>query len=171
MSSGVLYWDNVDRTTKLELIGAMTRRYSPRVLSYCLMMTHAHFILRVREVDLAAAMQWLNSAYARTFNQRHGRHGHVFSERYGCKLIQTEKQLDDTFGYIAVNPVEAFMIGRVELYRWGSFGALMGLYTPPPFLNVPAILARFGNNPDEARARMQAAVDKRIAAIAGKVAA
>ena len=44
----------------------------------CLMTTHYHFLLDVTVNTLSRGMKWLNELYAQTFNNRHGRRGHVF---------------------------------------------------------------------------------------------
>ena len=61
---------------------------------------------------LSAGLHWLNGRYAREFNKRHGRFGHVFAERYQARVIESEEYLYDACAYVAQNPVAAGLCER-----------------------------------------------------------
>ena len=52
-------------------------------------------------------MQRLKSGYAAYFNERHSLVGHLFQQRFGSRLIESEEQFSETLRYIALNPVRA----------------------------------------------------------------
>jgi putative transposase len=56
--------------------------------------------------------------YARRFNARHGLFGHVFSERFSARVIDTEEYLFDACDYVLLNPVNAGLCERVEEWPW-----------------------------------------------------
>ena len=91
-----LFPDDRDRYVFLWLLGELTERFPIRCLAYCLMGTHYHLLLEGTASDLGAAMQRLNGRYARTFNERHNRSGHVFAERYSARVIADEQHLEQT---------------------------------------------------------------------------
>ena len=63
-------------------------------------------------------MQRLNSAYALRFNRRHGRHGHVFSERYSSWVIRDEAHFEAALRYVIDNPVKAGMCAARDDWPW-----------------------------------------------------
>lgn len=69
-------------------------------------------------------MQALNSVYAREFNHRHRRRGHLFGERFTDTLIQSEAHLDACIAYMLENPVRAGMVRRVDDWPWSGDGRL-----------------------------------------------
>jgi REP element-mobilizing transposase RayT len=88
-----IYLDDFDRKIYLVMLGRVTRRQRWRCLAYCLMPNHVHLLVETPEANLGAGMQRLHGSYAQTFNERHGRSGHVFQGRYGSVLITRDEQL------------------------------------------------------------------------------
>jgi putative transposase len=88
-----VYLDDADRVTYLRLLDMAIRKRSWRCLAYCLMENHVHLLLETPNANLAAGMQWLHGLYARTFNERHGRVGHLFQGRYGAVRVRSDAQL------------------------------------------------------------------------------
>ena len=75
-------------------------------------------------------MQWLHGRYARVFNVRHRRVGHLFQGRYGAVRITSNTQVLTAASYIAMNPVEAGLCRRPDEWVWSSYGALKGRMAP-----------------------------------------
>ena len=75
-----LFVDDHDRKRFLWLLNRFCSEYGIRRLAYCLMGTHYHLLLEGTSADLSRLMHQLNSRYAQRFNERHGRHGHLFGE-------------------------------------------------------------------------------------------
>lgn len=80
--------------------------------------THYHLLLEGRSEDLSRMMHRLNSRYAQQYNERHGGYGHLFGERYAVRVVQGEKQLEDTYAYIEANPRDAGLCGWDERWPW-----------------------------------------------------
>jgi putative transposase len=106
----------------LTLLGVAVRARHWRCLAYCLMSNHLHLLIETPRANLGVGMAWLHGGYARWFNRRHGRTGHVFERRYGSVRIHTDAQLWVVLRYIAMNPVEAGLCARPEEWRWSSAG-------------------------------------------------
>jgi putative transposase len=115
-----------DRFRFLSRLDSVTRRSAWRCLAFCLMTTHYHLVIQVRETNLSTGMHWLNGGYARDFNTRHGRRGHVFEARFADRPIADDSHLLDAIRYVALNPVRAGLVRRPEDWPWGSYGALVG---------------------------------------------
>jgi hypothetical protein len=85
------------------------------------MSTHFHLVLDVPGETLQRGMQDLNWAYARRFNARHGRKGHLVGERYDCVPVTTNRQMLRTFRYVARNPVKAGLCENTADWYWSSY--------------------------------------------------
>ena len=71
-----MFLSDADRRHCLSLLGECADRYGWEVLSYCLMDTHWHLLVRTPEPTLSNGMRRLNSCYSQAFNRRHDRSGH-----------------------------------------------------------------------------------------------
>jgi REP element-mobilizing transposase RayT len=107
-----------DRTALLALLLKGERRFDLRVDAACVMTTHYHAVVEATQSALSCAMQWLNARYARAFNTRYGRFGHVFAERFQTRVIDGEDRVFETCAYVLLNPVKAGLCDRVEDWPW-----------------------------------------------------
>ncbi|MGH2838214.1 MAG: transposase [Thermoleophilaceae bacterium] len=89
---GLIFRDDPDRQRYLDLLGEVIERRGWRVLAYCLMDNHVHLLVETPEPNLAAGMQWLNGHYARYYNDRYDRCGHLFQDRYKAVRQRTDAQ-------------------------------------------------------------------------------
>ena len=78
-----------------------------RVLSYCLMTNHVHFILVPERADsLAVVFRRAHGAYAQSFNARRDRSGHLGQNRfYSCPM--SDSHLWSGIRYVEANPLRA----------------------------------------------------------------
>ena len=65
-------------------------------------------------------MHGIHLSYVRYFNQRYGRSGHLFQDRFSSWVIENEKHLLATKEYIENNPVKAGVVTKKEDYQWSS---------------------------------------------------
>ena len=152
-----VYLDDVDRLTYLRLLGTTVTKRSWRCLAYCLMENHVHLLVETPNANLAVGMQWLHGIYARTFNERHGRVGHLFQGRYGAERIKTDRQLWAVLRYIGLNPVEAGLCERPGDWRWGSYAAMRT--AAPAWLDINRVYAFLAAAGDEPSLRYVELVD------------
>lgn len=115
-----IFIDDRDRETFLSLLRQGCADASAELLAYCLMGNHFHLAVKVSAVPLAEIMQRLLTAYARIFNHRHERTGHLFEGRYTAKPCLTERYLRTVIAYIIMNPVQAGLVSRPEDWPWSS---------------------------------------------------
>ncbi len=85
------------------------------------MSNHFHLLVETPEPNLSFGMQRLKSGYAGYFNERHSLVGHLFQQRFDSRLIETEKHLEKTLRYIALNPVKAGLCDHPAEWPWSSF--------------------------------------------------
>jgi putative transposase len=68
--------------------------------------------------------------YARYFNTRYQKVGHLFQGRFKASLLD-DAHLWNAVAYVERNPVRAGMVSRAEDYRWSSAAAHCGLRDDP----------------------------------------
>jgi REP-associated tyrosine transposase len=106
-----------DRTAALGMLLKAARRFDIDVEAACVMTTHYHAVVEATCASLSLAMQWFHSRYARAFNRRHSRFGHVFAERFQCRVVEPEGVFDRC-GYVLGNPLKAGLCDRIEDWPW-----------------------------------------------------
>jgi putative transposase len=127
--------------------------YDLDAFGWSLMPNHWHGIVRSPGRGLSAFMKRVNHRYALRFDRRWRRSAHVFENRFGAVLQESEEQLLWTLRYVVRNPVEAGVSASPFDARWTSFRATAGLSPAPPYLRVEEILSLFGRSADVARRR------------------
>ena len=102
-----IYETDRDRMLFLALLRLTLRGFHWRCHAYCLMPNHFHLLAETSDPNLSAGMHWLNTAYARIFNKRHGYSGHLFDRRFYSGLVEGDVQFALRARYIDLNPVRA----------------------------------------------------------------
>ncbi len=69
--------------------------------------THYHAVLEACREDISLGLRKLNGAYARRFNARHARRGHLFEDRFSSWVVEDDARLEATIPYVLWNPVRA----------------------------------------------------------------
>ncbi|OHB77879.1 MAG: hypothetical protein A2Z25_07875 [Planctomycetes bacterium RBG_16_55_9] len=119
-----VFRDAQDYEGFLARLGRCSQRFSLAVYAYVLMGNHYHLLVRTREANLSAAIQWLGVSYSTWHNARHDRSGHLFQGRFKSFLIAEDAYLHRLLLYIHRNPLRAGLVERLADYPWSSFRAL-----------------------------------------------
>jgi putative transposase len=118
-----------------------------------LLRNHFHLLLQTGTVPVATVMRRLLTGYATKYNRRHGRHGHLFQNRYKSILCQEELYLLELVRYIHLNPFRAEIVTSLEelkSYRYSGHNRIMTANADAWFA-ADDILKRFGNRQSSAR--------------------
>jgi hypothetical protein len=108
------------------------------------MTNHAHVLVRTPRANLGDALRFLLSKYARHFNERHDRTGHLFERRYRADHVDTDRYLMAASAYIHNNPVEARMVRHPSDYAWSSYNSFLDPAQRPPWIHTDTVLAHAG---------------------------
>ncbi len=127
--------DDIDWIRLTELLDEVVRKRAWSVQTYCFMPNHLHLVLNTPEPDLSAGMREVLGAYARSFNDRHDRVGHLFQGRFYSGEITSERHHASVFRYTALNPVRAGLVRVASSWRWSAHVPLLGLAEGPAFLD------------------------------------
>ena len=120
VAGAVLFAEDLDRIDFLQLLGSTVVLFDWRCHAHCLMGTHYHLVLAAPRAQLSSGMQRLNGDYARRFNRRHGRRGHLFAERFSAYVLGDERHLNAAVEYALQNPVRAGLCGEARDWRWAA---------------------------------------------------
>ena len=123
----LIFESDDDRWEFLELMRDCCREAGVTVVAWCLMGNHVHLVLADYEDRMSAAMHRLLLTYARRFNKRTGRTGHLFQNRFDRRSLDTDRHLMAAIRYVHANPQEAG-IALIERYPWSSFAEYLRAY-------------------------------------------
>ncbi len=123
--SQALFSDHDDYTFYLSLLDSARKQFSVSLYNFVLMDNHIHLLVEPQvEGGLSKMMEVVSKGYAKYFNKKHNRMGHVFSGRFKSFLIQREQFFFACSRYIDLTPVKAGMITDASGYVWSGFGSL-----------------------------------------------
>lgn len=113
----------VDVTLKqlfLNILFETCEKYRFQVICYCIVGNHYHLLVKTLDPNLSEGMRFLNSRFARKFNQLRMKDGPIFRSRFKSIFISDERYLLNVIRYIHLNPVEAGLVKRPEDYPWSN---------------------------------------------------
>lgn len=117
----IIFEDDDDRRFFPELLRKHLCDTSPSsLLAWCLMSNHTHLLIHRELSALSKAMRLIGVSYARCFNDRYNRAGHLFQDRFASEPIKGDSQLMATIRNIHNNPVKA-NAAKVDEYEWSSY--------------------------------------------------
>jgi putative transposase len=147
-----IFLDDKDRTAYLSYLSECKVRYAIELYAYALMKNHVHLLLEVNKIPLSKFMQTLLFRYARYFNKRYKKVGHLFQGRYRAILCDKDAYLLELVRYIHLNPVRAKVVRDPERYRWTSHLSYLGKDNQG-LVDTDLVLGQFGEKKPLSRRR------------------
>lgn len=123
----LIFEGDEDRWEFLELMRECGREAQVTIVAWCLMSDCVDLVLLDYEDEMSAAMQRLLLTYARRFNKRTGRTGHLFRDRFERRSLDTDLQVMEVIRSVHANPQEDG-ISLIERYAWSSFVEYLRAY-------------------------------------------
>ncbi|WHH57932.1 transposase [Petroclostridium sp. X23] len=146
-----IFYDEEDYLRYLETVHRVKKEKELEIYGYCLMSNHVHLLIKEGEEGLSLAMKCIGTGYARWYNWKYHRVGHVFQGRYKSECVEDDAYLLTVIRYIHNNPVKANLIKKSEEWRWNSCRSYYGMLEYPTGLSDTAfILGTFSNDKDTA---------------------
>jgi REP element-mobilizing transposase RayT len=121
--------DDKDRKSFVDRMGSLALEMDTAIYAWTLMGNHAHIFLRSGPSGLSKYMMRLLTGYAVFYNRRHGRHGHLFQNRYKSIVVEEDAYFQELVRYIHLNPLRARIIdsiSKLERYRWCGHSVILG---------------------------------------------
>jgi len=116
----LIYLEPEDYEFFLDLLLKLTKEYEIIVHAFCLMTNHYHLLLETKQNNLSKAIQFINDKYAKYFNKKYRRSGHLWQGRYKSYPLFDDIHFWIIAKYIERNPIKADMVKQVELYKYQS---------------------------------------------------
>lgn len=101
-------------------------QYGFKLFSFCLMPTHLHLLIELKEgLTVSDIMHDLNANYTKYFNAKSGRKGHLFQERSKMVLAEKASYLLALAAYIHLNPKAKNLVAEAADYPYSSYPAYL----------------------------------------------
>jgi len=127
--------------------GDLLKNKYVELVSFTIMPNHLHLIVRELTGDgIPQYMKKVLGGYAKYFNTKYQKSGHVFQGAYNAVHMESNEQLIYTSAYIHRNPREIKgWKNKEHLYPWSSFQDYLGENRWEEFLNPDIVLGQFKN--------------------------
>jgi REP element-mobilizing transposase RayT len=126
----IIFEEASDYQKFLSILSDCKKKYDNDIYAYCLMDNHIHLLLQLTDDTLSSFFQSLGTLFARWYNNKYSRSGHLFQDRFYSSVIETERAFLSALSYIHNNPVKANMCRYASEYPWSSIGAFYGAKNP-----------------------------------------
>jgi putative transposase len=124
-----------------------------RIVTYCIMSNHWHFVFWVGvEWDVSAFLHRLTTTHAKRWRQRTGTVGlgHVYQDRFKTSKIFSERYYFNCLRYVEQNAWQAGLVHSAKDWRWSSLAERLGngrrILAPDP-LGLPSGWAELVGQP------------------------
>jgi REP element-mobilizing transposase RayT len=154
-----IFRDDKDSKAFIDRLNTAFQRTGWQIRAFVLMNNHYHLVLHTPEANLVDGMKWLQNAYTRYFNIRHGLWGRLFGDRYKAVLVEEQcsfggksaagsDYLRVLIDYVHLNPARAKIIRPAEKqslvdYPWSSIALAYAVASSKrkPWMDVATGLA------------------------------
>lgn len=111
----------------LSILEKAKEKYPFKLYAYIVMPNHFHLLLEVMKDTTSRIMQSILTGYARYFNERNKRRGHVFEGRYKGIICDKDNYLLELVRYIHLNPVRAKLVVNPGQWVWSGHSEYIGM--------------------------------------------
>jgi len=118
-----IFFSERDYAAFEETVEETLRLYPMRVLAYCLLPNHWHFVLWPEgDGDLSAFLQRLTNTHTQRWQRAKNKvgYGHLYQGRFKSFPVQTDDHFYTVVRYVERNALRANMAETAEAWRWGS---------------------------------------------------
>ncbi len=118
-----LFFSDDDYLAFARVIAETFEKRPMRLLSYCLMPNHWHFVLwPEKEGDLGRFMQRLTVTHVTRWQKNYNMvgFGHVYQGRFKSFPVETDDYFYQVMRYAERNALRANLVAKAEAWRWSS---------------------------------------------------
>lgn len=154
----ILFVDDDDRCDLEGRLSRILPESGMTCFAWAFMPNHIHLVVRSGQAPLSRVLARVGTGFARHFNERHGRVGHLFQNRFRSRIVADDADLLGVIRYVHRNPLAGGVVATFDAlgdHRWSGHAALVGRCEPARFHSCAAALALFGATPIAARQRLR----------------
>ncbi len=118
-----IFQSREDFATGMNDVALCSLKYSVRILCFCLMSNHFHFILRGSYQECMAFMQEFKRICAMRMRNSRGDVNALCNVDLQFDLIDSKEYLENAIAYVLRNPLAARMLYMPYFYEWSSISA------------------------------------------------
>jgi putative transposase len=135
-----VFWDDADRLIYLDLFRSACQEFLLRILAFCLMTNHVHYIAVPETLDsVARVFHSAHGQYDKYFNKKYGLTGNLWEGRPHSSVLD-DRHTFEAVRYVEMNPVRARMVTNAVDYKWSSarircgvaYDTMLDMSWPPP---------------------------------------
>ncbi|MDP2668450.1 MAG: transposase [bacterium] len=129
------------------------------VIGFCLMSNHFHILLREKkDGNISIFMHRILVSFAKYFNLKHERRGHVFERTFDAKHLQDDNYIMRALAYIHLNTKDLKGWKKKEAkYPWSSFQDYVGENRWGNLLKTNFAMDYFDSNKNELKRFIESA--------------
>jgi putative transposase len=86
-----IFLDDDDQAYFVSMLAMKNLERQFAVYAYCLMDNHVHLIINEGAESISGIMKRLQVSYVHYFNQKYGRSGHLFQERFKSEAVEDDQ--------------------------------------------------------------------------------
>ena len=132
----IIFDDDRDRRRFVRILIETLVEYEVELLGGSLMGNHFHLIVLTPHGNVSEFMQQLEGRFAKYYNWRHQRVGHLFQGRFVGVIIESDLHLFTAAWYVFMNAVHAGFVSRPEDWKWSTYASTAGLSSVPEYLSI-----------------------------------
>lgn len=122
----IIFEEDSDYHKFLHILFDCQKKYDFDIYAYCLMSNHIHILINDKNCRLSSIFQSIGTRFARWYNQKYLRFGHLFQERFISRPVENSQYFLYVIMYIHNNPVKSDLCRFATDYKWSSAGAYYG---------------------------------------------
>ena len=116
VNRSIVFDHSDDKEMFLQIINKSATIHKVTLHDYCIMDNHYHLLIETQKENIATFMRIVNANYAKYYNKKYQRSGHLWQDRYKSRYITSEAYLYTLMRYIEYNPIEAGVTQKVGEY-------------------------------------------------------
>jgi putative transposase len=118
-----LFRKDADYKAFLRIVDEALERHPVRLLGYCVMPTHWHFVVwPAASGDLTSFLRWLTLTHSVRWHKHYHStgSGHVYQSRFKAFAVAEDEHLLTVLRYVERNALRAGLVERAEDWPWSS---------------------------------------------------
>jgi putative transposase len=143
-----IFKNDDDYRRYIRYLEIFSRKWKIEIIAFALMEWHIHLFVCDKSGELSSFIHVLHGKYARLYNIRYERTGHVFTDRFKNKIVDTITYGKWLSRYIHRQAVDAGLVEKAEDYQWTSYHHYLSTIKMP-FVSTQTILEQFGETLQE----------------------